>query len=123
MAPKVKSATVPPVKAAKRKAADEKEEAEVTASDQSNFSTQMNNAAKSGQLSPDQEAVWSKYKTLGRFDKDKKALISQWKMDKSCKWLQHFSKSQEKTASVECETVSGWGTRHPFLVKYIIIFL
>ena len=120
MAPKKDVA--PPGKAAKRKSQPAKEDDEVETvdkKDQSNFATQMNNAAKSGQLKPDQEAVWSKYKTLGRFDQDKKDLIAQWKMDKSCKWIQHFSKSQEKISSVVEESVHGWGTRHPFIMKYI----
>ena len=78
------------------------------------FPHSMNKAEKAGQLTPDQETVWSKYKSLGRFDQDKKELIANWKMDKSCKWMQSFSKSLEKTASVECEIISGWGTRHPF---------
>ena len=119
MAPKLEKAAP---KAIKRKSTPAKQDDEVETVDkkaQSNFSTQMNNAAKAGQLTADQEAVWSKYKTLGRFDQDKKDLIAQWKMDKSCKWMQHFSNSKEKIASVECESVHGWGTRHPVIMNYI----
>ena len=116
MAPKLDPKKASATKGAKRKpvVADLEADTKVSRSDQSNFTTQMMNASKAGRLTPEQEAAWSKYKTLGRFDKDKAELIVQWKMDKSCKWMQSFSKSQEKSASVECETISGWGTRHPF---------
>ena len=119
MAPKQDSKQAPQPKGSKRKSSEKApsdmvEDETVSKGDQSNFTTQMNSASKAGQLTPEQEAAWSKYKTLGRFDKDKKELIAQLKMDKSCKWIQHCSKSQEKVASVECETVGGWGTRHPF---------
>ena len=116
MAPKLDPKKAPATKGAKRKAqdADPEPENKVSTSDQSNFTTSMGNASKAGRLTPEQEAAWSKYKTMGRFDKDKAELVAQWKMDKSCKWMQSFSKSQEKSASVECETISGWGTRHPF---------
>ena len=99
----------PPTDAAdkKRKSAD----VDVTKNDQANFSTQMNAAANKGTLNPDQLAMWTKYKKMGRYDEDKKELIAQWKLDKSCKWIQHFRKSQEKSSTVENDSLSGWGTR------------
>jgi hypothetical protein len=87
---------------------------------QSNFVTQMAAGQQKGTLTPDQQDAWSKYRSMGRFDVDKKELIAQWKVDKSCKWIQHFSKSSEKETSVASETISGWGTRCDFYFGHFL---
>lgn len=95
----------------KTKIREEEAKEDMLKKDQSNFSTQLLKAEKDGTISEDQMHVWAKYRSLGRFDKEKRDLIAQWKQDRSCKWIQHYSRSSEKASSVEQSTVSGWGTR------------
>ena len=118
MAPKKKTpeedvANMPPPPSKKKKSSDDPpdDSDKISRDDQKLFGTVMAKNDKAGVLSVDQAQARSKYKSMGRFDQDKKELIAQWKLDKSCKWIHHFTKVQEKSSVVENDIISGWGTR------------
>jgi hypothetical protein len=104
---------------------DKAAELGVTMGDVSNFLVQLaktkagvagnpEDAAKTGTL--------ALYKSLGRFDEEKKALVAKWKLDKSCKWFSEYTHSREKENAVSTEALLGFGTRHLTLI-YVLLLL
>ncbi|CAE7026656.1 unnamed protein product [Symbiodinium sp. CCMP2592] len=71
-----------------------------------NFLTQVKNSEQ-----PDKVAVYKHYSSLGRYDKQKKELLSLWKSDKSCKWYGSWCKKVTFTEKEEAEGRTGFGTR------------
>ena len=80
--------------------------ATVDKKDISNFLGQMKRAN-----SDDAVALYNHYKTLGKFDAQKQALVAKWKADKSCKWYSSYSESFEKTSASKKQGAVGWSTR------------
>ena len=80
--------------------------ATVDKKDISNFLGQMKRAS-----SDDAVALYNHYKTLGKFDAQKQALVAKWKADKSCKWYSSYSESFEKTSASKKQGAVGWSTR------------
>jgi hypothetical protein len=110
-APKMTAAKAAAVKAAqpKKSALASKAKANevgVKIGEVSNFLTQMKTSAH-----PDKVATLALYKSLGRFDQEKKNLVAKWKLDKSCKWFSEYTQSREKETIVATESLLGFGTR------------
>ena len=80
--------------------------ATVDKKDISNFLGQMKRAS-----SDDAVALYNHYKTLGKFDAQKQALVAKWNADKSCKWYSSYSESFEKTSASKKQGAVGWSTR------------
>lgn len=89
----------------------------VTGNQTSNFLTTMKAKDKANSLSPEQKQTWDLYNALDRFDSMKKALISRWDKDKSCKWLTTYTtETSEKEKTKELET-SGHCSRFVLAAK------
>jgi hypothetical protein len=71
-----------------------------------NFNTQMKKSENDNHM-----ACYKHYKTLGRFDAEKTAIVEKWSADKSCKWFNEYSMSHNRCEETESRVVNGWGSR------------
>lgn len=71
-----------------------------------NFNTQMSKSSNDNHM-----ACYKHYKTLGRFDAEKTAIVEKWSADKSCKWFTEYSMSHNRCEETASTVVNGWGSR------------
>jgi hypothetical protein len=90
----------------------EKEGKEKDNLDRSNYLVQMQTGSANNKLNTNQESAWDFYKSLGRYDEKKKAIVAAWKVDKGMgKWKNTFSESFGKETTKEKELLEGYCTK------------
>ena len=85
--------------------ADEQND-EVSHKDQVNFLIQMANTKD-----PTKLQLINHYKSLGRFDIEKKQMLEMWKRDKSCKWFVSYARTKGISKTSEATGFTGFGTK------------
>lgn len=79
--------------------------------DQSNMLTQL----KSAKATAEQKELLKMYQDLPRFDPKKSVFLSQWKSDKSCKWMHEYKQQTYTEKKKTLNAVRGYRTK--FIVQ------
>ena len=74
----------------------------------SNFITQMSKSTD-----PNKQSLISHYKSLSRFDEQKKEILQKWRMDKTCSWSQSYLKEITSSTASSSTEGQGFGTKVP----------
>ena len=73
----------------------------------SNFITQMSKSTD-----PNKQSLISHYKSLSRFDEQKKEILQKWWMDKTCSWSQSYLKEITSSTASSSTEGQGFGTKY-----------
>jgi hypothetical protein len=80
--------------------------------DRQNYLMQMQKGSKDQKLNTEQNSAWEFYKSLGRYDEKKKAIVAAWNVDRAMgKWKNTFQESFGKETTKEKEALERFCTK------------
>lgn len=92
------------------KKANVKASAKVAADDDRKSISAMITQAKTPTATENQKSMLQLYQSYPRFDARKKEIIAQWKNDKTCAWIKHYSETNTQSNEVVHTSLHGYGT-------------